>query len=143
MLKYFNKEMINAQLIPGVAGQYVNGEWEPEFGPVTDIRIIAPQPISANDTVNLPDGEHVRDYVKTYTKQKVYPREEEEENADVLFARGKFYKAYQVDDRAVLGKFYRIIMRKQEFEIWDGSVIDSETGFLVIDSETGEIVTDG
>ena len=142
MLKYFNKEMINAQLIPGAVGQYVNGEWESEFGPVTDIRIIAPQPISANDTVNLPDGEHVRDYVKTYTKQKVYPREFGE-NADVLFARGKFYKTYQVDDRAVLGKFYKIIMRKQEFEVWDGSVIDSETGFLVIDSETGEIVTNG
>jgi hypothetical protein len=141
MLKHFNKEMINAQLIPGAEGQYVNGEWVPEFGAVPDIRIIAPQPISANDTVNLPDGEHVRDYVKTYTKQKVYPREEEE-NADVLFARGKFYKAYQVDDRAVLGKFYKIIMRKQETEIWDNAVIDSETGLLVTDSETGELVID-
>lgn len=141
MLKYFNNEKIKAQLIPGIAGQYVDGEWVPEFGPVLDTRIIAPQPITANDTVNLPDGEHVRDYVKTYTKQKVYPREDEE-NADVIFARGKFYKTYQVDDRAVLGKFYRIIMREQESETWDNVVIDSETGFLVTDSETGELVID-
>jgi hypothetical protein len=141
MLKYFNNEKITAQLIPGIDGQYVDGEWVPVFGPVVDIRIIAPQPITANDLVTLPDGEHVRDFVKTYTKEKVYPREDNED-ADILFARGKFYKAYQVDDRAVLGKFYRIIMRKQEVEIWDNVVIDSETGFLVVDSETGELVTD-
>ncbi len=141
MLKYFNKEKIKAQLIPGDPGQYVDGEWTPEFGPVSYIRIIAPQPITANDTVTLDDGEHVRDFVKTYTKEKVYPRESEE-NADVIFARGKFYKVYQVDDRAVLGKFYKIIMRKQESEVWDNVVIDSETGFLVTDSETGELVID-
>ena len=142
MLRYFKKQKITAQIIKGTIGQYVDGEWIPQFANPEDIKIIAPQPITANDTINLPDGEHVRDYVKTYTTEKVYPRENEE-NADVIFTKGEFYKVYQVDDRRILGNYFKIIMRKEDPEVWDHYVIDPDTLRIVIDSETGEAVTNG
>ena len=142
MLRYFKKQKIKAQVIRGQDGEYVEGIWVPEHAIPVDIKIIAPQPIAANDTINLEDGEYVRDYLKTYTTEKVMTREESE-NADVIVTSDKFYKAYQVDNRKTLGNFYKTIMRKEDPEVWDNVVIDSETGFLVIDSETGEMVTHG
>lgn len=142
MLRYFKKQKIEAQLIAGQDGQYVDGIWIPEHAIPVDIKIIAPQPIAANDTINLDDGEHVRDFLKTYTTKKVMTREESE-NADIIFTGGKFYKAYQVDNRRTLGNFYKTIMRKEDPDVWINTVIDSETGALVVDSETGEMVTDG
>lgn len=141
MLRYFKKQKVKAQLIRSLPGEYVDGEWVPDHGITSDIKIIAPQPIAANDTVNLPDGEHVRDYLKTYTTQKVMSREDSED-ADTIFWKGNFYKAYQVDDRVPLGNYHKIIMRRQEPEVWDNAVIDSETGKLVVDSKTGELVID-
>lgn len=142
MLRFFKKQKRLAQIIRGLDGQYVDGEWISQYSNPSDIKIIAPQPITANDTVNLEDGEHVRDYLKTYTTEKVMVREKEE-NADVIFWQGKAYKVYQVDNRAPLGNYYKIIMRKEDPEVWGHYVIDPDTLRIVIDSDTGEAVTNG
>lgn len=139
MLRYFKKQMIKAQLISGQAGEYVDGNWAPEHATPVDIKIIAPQPIAANDTVNLEDGEHVRDFLKTYTTKKVMTREDSE-NADVIVTGGKFYKAYQVDNRKHLGNFYKIIMRKEDPGIWiNGTFADAAERIAAADLEVADI----
>jgi hypothetical protein len=140
MLRFFKKQKRIAQIVRGLEGEYVDGEWVSDFANPADIKIIAPQPINANDTINLEDGEHVRDYLKTYTTEKVMTREESE-NADVIFWKGKAYKAYQVDNRNPLGNYYKIIMRREDPEVWDHYVIDPDTLKIVIDDDTGEAVT--
>lgn len=140
MLKFFKKQKKTAQIVRGLSGSYVDGNWVGVHENPVDIKIIVPQPISANDTVNFEDGEHVRDFLKTYTTEKVMTREESE-NADVIFWQGNAYKAYQVDNRNPLGNYYKIIMRKEDAEVWDNYVIDPDTLKIVIDPDTGEAVT--
>ncbi len=140
MLRFFKKQKRTAQIVRGLEGVYVDGEWIPSFANPVDIKIIAPQPITANDTVNLEDGEHVRDYLKTYTTEKVMVREESR-NSDVIFWQGKAYKAYQTDNRNPLGNFYKTIIRREDIEVFDNYVIDPDTLKIVIDPDTGEAVT--
>jgi hypothetical protein len=113
MLKYFKRETITAQLISGADGAYVDGEWVITLLPQVPIRIIAPQPVTANDTQFLEDGEHVRDYLVSWSKTRVYPREGGED-ADRIVFDGDTYKVVQTDNRSVLGKFYRFMMRRLE-----------------------------
>jgi hypothetical protein len=113
MLKYFKRETITAQLISGAEGTYIDGEWNAVLVPPVPIRIIAPQPVTANDTQFLEDGEHVRDYLVSWSKTKVYPREGGEDADRILF-NSDTYKVVQADNRSVLGKFYRFVMRRLE-----------------------------
>lgn len=113
MLKYFKREMITAQVVPGAVGVYVDGVWVSTFGAPADTRIIVPQPLTANDTQFLEDGEHVRDYLKSWSKTKVYPREGGEDADRVLFD-GDRYKVVQADNRSALGRFYAFVMRRLE-----------------------------
>ena len=110
MLQYFTSEMTTATLVSGASGSYVGGEWVPAAGASSTIEIIVPQPVAANDLVMLEDGEHLRDYLKTYSETRVFPREENRD-ADVIQYGGRNYKVMQTDDRATLGNFYRFIMR--------------------------------
>lgn len=142
MLRYFEKEKITVFLIRGGSGAYVNGEWTPTFDVPVPIRIIAPQPLTANDAQLLPDGEHVRDYLRSWSSVKVYPRERDED-ADRIAWRGNIYKVMQCDDRRILGKFYAFEMRKATPGSELDYVFDSDTAQLVIDSDTGEAVVNG
>lgn len=111
MLEYFEPEMIDATLINGQVGTYVNGEWVKSFAASVPIRIIAPQPITSNELQMLPDGEYGRDYLKTYSETKIFIREGGEDSDKIVF-NGFEYKIVQTDDRTILGDFYRSIMRK-------------------------------
>lgn len=113
MLKYFKKEMITAQLLQGDVGSYVGGDWVPDFAASQDIKIIVPQPATANDLQQLEDGEHVRDFVRTWSKTRVFTREDDRE-ADRIVTDGDTYKVMQVNDRKELGKFYRVVMHRLE-----------------------------
>ena len=113
MLRYFNQEKTTAQLIRGGVGSRVDGEWVPVFDAPVPIRIITPQPLSANDTQMLPDGEHVRDFLKAWHEEKVFPREGTKD-ADRLEYDGDRYQVFQADDRSTLGRFYAFVMRRLE-----------------------------
>jgi hypothetical protein len=113
MLEHFASEMTTATLIPGAAGNYVNGEWTPATDAGVTIKIIIPQPVSANDLNMLEDGEHLRDYKRTYSETQVSPRIGKVES-DTIQVDGRDYKVVQVDDRDPRDNFYRIIMRYKD-----------------------------
>jgi hypothetical protein len=113
VLQYFQPETITAQLQRGQAGAYVDGRWVLSLAAAEDIRIIAPQPLVSNDLQMLQDGEHIRDYLTTWTKTRVMTREGGEDADRILFD-GDTYKVMQVDDRSLLGRFYRVVMRRVE-----------------------------
>lgn len=111
MMSYFGAEKREAQLAKGDSGSYVNGEWIPDFEATTDIIIIVPQPIKANELSMLPDGEKLSDYLKTYTEVKVMPRLGNVDSDKIIYD-SRNYKVVQVDNRSELGNFYKVIMRK-------------------------------
>lgn len=111
LLSYFGDEMTTVQLISGEAGAYVDGVWASDFADPAPISIINPQPLTANDMQLLPDGEHVRDYLKSWSETRVFTREGNED-ADRIEFDGDTYKVMQNDDRSLDGVFYGFVMRR-------------------------------
>jgi hypothetical protein len=111
MLSFFGAETTDATLTPGDVGTYTTGDWVPASGASIPIRIIVPQPVTENDLQMLQDGEHVRDYRVTWSETRAFVREGNEDS-DTITYDGKNYKVVQVNDRNVLGGFYRIVMRE-------------------------------
>lgn len=112
MLGYFGAEMVTAVWYDGTAGTNVKGVWTPGTSAGQTIRIIAPQPVKANELENLPDGEHVADYVRTWTEKLAVSTRGGLSDSDLIAWDGKTYKVAQVDDREVLGGFVRVLMKK-------------------------------
>jgi hypothetical protein len=113
LLSYFSDEMTTAQLISGEASAYVGGVWVSSFAAATPISIIRPQPLIANDMQLLPDGEHVRDYLKSWSETRVFTREGDRD-ADRIEFDGDTYKVMQNDDRSLDGVFYGFVMRRTD-----------------------------
>lgn len=111
MLRFFNNEMVDVTLIPGSFGTYVDGKWVPSFDAGTPIKIIAPQPVTAENLQMTDAGEHVRDYLVSWSKTKVSTRDGGV-NSDRITFGGDNYKVVQVDNRSILGRFYRFVMRR-------------------------------
>jgi hypothetical protein len=112
MLQYFASETVDATATLGDAGSYdANGKWVPVAGSTIDIKIIVPQPVAENELQMIEDGEHVRDYRVTWTESRIFVREGNTDS-DAINYDGKSYKVMQVDDRNVLGNYYRIVMRE-------------------------------
>lgn len=112
MLQYFGAETITATWTTGNVGSYVDGEWVPDRGTESTINIIAPQPIDSNSMTMLEDGEHVKDYLVTWSQTAVSPRQGDQEG-DLIEFKGRSYEVMQVDDRSILSPHYRIVMRWQ------------------------------
>jgi hypothetical protein len=113
LLQYFPHEKVTVQLVPGDSGSYVDGEWVLVLSASTPIKIITPQPLTAKEAQLLPDGEHVRDYLKSWSEVKVNPRDGDTD-ADRIEWDGDTYKVMQADNRATLGGFYAFEMRRLE-----------------------------
>jgi hypothetical protein len=118
MLRRFNSEKIDATLRRAAGGTYVKGEWTPPTPTNTAVRIITPQPATADDLQMLPEGELVRNYVVTWITSEVHLWSDTYsptiENPDLLIVNGRTYKIVQVNDRSNLGNFYRAVMREQQ-----------------------------
>ena len=112
MLSFFLSEMRDAQLLQGSAGSNVKGKWVNGATTPIDIRIIAPQPVKASDLVKLEDGEHLRDFVKTWTKRTDIFTREGNIDPDIIVWKTKSYRVSQVDDREELGAYIKIIMKR-------------------------------
>jgi hypothetical protein len=113
ILQFFGNEIVDASLIAGLDGSYVDGDWQYVYDVPADVRIIAPQPLTSNDLQLVEDGEHVRDYLVSWSETKVFTREGNR-NADLVVWDGSIYKVMQTDDRTELGPYYRFVMHKQD-----------------------------
>jgi hypothetical protein len=111
LLRSFPK--ITVSLVQGDTGTYVNGEWVLAPDAAVPLRVIAPQPLTANQAQLIPDGEHIRDYVRSWSESKVFPREGSRD-ADRIIWKGDTYKVMQADDRETVGGFYAFEMRRLE-----------------------------
>lgn len=113
LLKYFKKEMRPAKWFHYADGAYSGPDWVSGAETEVDIKIIVPQPVKENELDPLPEGEGVSDFRKTWTKTHIQTRRDAKD-ADVIEypVGGRQYKVFQVDDRDVLGGYYRVIMRE-------------------------------
>lgn len=112
MLGYFGTETVTATLHNGAAGTNVKGVWTPGLDAGVTIRMIAPQPVKADELTNLPDGEHVSDYLVTWAETSTLGTREGLKDADRIDWDGDTYKVVQADNRQVLGGFMRVVMRR-------------------------------
>lgn len=111
LLQFFKNETTDATLYRKAAGTYVEGDWSPGAETSSPIRIIVPQPVQENDLLPLPEGEKVSDFRKTWS-ETLFRTREGDQDADEIEYLGKRYKVFQVDNRDVLGGFYRAIIRE-------------------------------
>lgn len=111
MLEYFD-EFVSADLLRYADGSYADGIWTPGIlaDPVS-INIIVPQPITSNELQMLTDGEHVKNFRKTYCTDLLRTRNGDQDPDRIIYA-GETYEVHQVDERNVLGNYYKVIMRK-------------------------------
>jgi hypothetical protein len=113
MLEHFSEEFVPAQVIrKSGPGSFIKGIWVPDSDAVPEsIRVIAPQPVNARELQMLPDGEHVRNYLKTWTEADVETREGELDS-DKLDIFGTVYKVVQVENREPLGQYRKVFIRE-------------------------------
>ena len=119
MLRYFNAEKIDATLSRKDGGSYVNGIWSPAATADTSVRLIAPQPIRSEDKEMLPDGEFAKNYRVTWIENALQmwggdPTDSGNPNPDILTILGREYHVWQIDERNVLGNYYRAIIRERK-----------------------------
>ena len=112
MLGYFGAEMVDAVWRDGTAGSNVDGVWVPGSTTPVNIRIVAPQPMKADEMAKLPAGEHVSDYVVTWAETLALGTRDGLKDADTIEWDGKTYEVTQDSDRKVLGGFIRVVMKK-------------------------------
>ena len=111
MLEYFD-EFVSAKLLRFPDGEYADGIWvSGDVGDPIDIFIIAPQPITEQELQMLTDGEHIKDFRKTYCVDLLRVRKGDKD-ADRIEYNNVNYEIHNVSDRNVLGDYYKVIMRK-------------------------------
>lgn len=113
MLASFADQMISVSIIrAGDAGAYdAAGLWVPESAEPDTILILEPQPLTGRDLQNLADGEHVRDYRVTWSATVLNPRVGTRDSDRIVY-QGSEYKVISVNNRDVLGGFYKAIIRR-------------------------------
>lgn len=109
MLEYFDK--IDAQIKTANDGTRVKGKWQNDYNGPVNIKIIAPQPLKANELEMLPEGERTANWLKTWIAQAVYPRQELKDSSIIVYA-GKQFLVYQTNDWFTDGSYYRVVMRE-------------------------------
>lgn len=111
MMPYFGFAMITATHFLGSDGAYVDGVWVPGANASTPIQIITPQPVKANELNMLDDGEHVSDYLKSWTADERILTRDRNRDADMIGYDSEVYKVTQVSKRP-LGAFRKFIMKR-------------------------------
>lgn len=111
MLEYFGGEFVDATLYRRAAGSYSSGQWTPGAATSSAIQVIALQPVTARELQMLPDGEHVRNYQKTWSTA-AFDTRQGGIDSDRLVVAGKTYEIVQVEDRTVLGAYRKAYLRE-------------------------------
>jgi len=111
MMPFFGSEMISATHTTRAADTYnAAGEVVPGAITAATVKIIAPQPVKADELEMLEGGERVSDYLKSYTHSTVQTRRGSIP-ADTITVYGEMYKVVQVENRPI-GEFRKFIMRR-------------------------------
>lgn len=114
LLAFFPDEMVSVVLTSFSDGVYdADGKWQPGTPTTRSIRIIDPQPATADQLALMPEGEEVTDSLTTYTKEVIKTRATGQD-ADEITWRGVQYKVMQVNDRVYAGGFYRLLINKKD-----------------------------
>ena len=113
MMPFFGSEMVAATHTTHTADTY-DAAGKLVRGTATDtaIRIIAPQPVKADELQMPEDGERISDYVKSYTSANVQGRKGSVP-ADTITVYGEVYKVVQVENRPI-GEFRKFFMRRTD-----------------------------
>jgi len=111
LLSVFFDDIILVNLIAGSAGSNVNGVWVDGVKTTMPIKIVSPQPASSNDMKLLPDGQHVSNFVKTWTEYMDINPRDEDIDPDTIEWDGQRFEVFQTDKR-YKGQFYRLILRR-------------------------------
>ena len=114
MLSYFTAQMVDATLYKYSAGSYdVDGVWVPGVESNSDIRVIAPQPLKADERVPVAEGESISDFVRIWvsTSLSVTTRRESEDPDQLLIGTNR-YLAHQLDHWDEQGGFRSVVLRR-------------------------------
>lgn len=128
MLEYFGTELRLADLFASPTGSYVNGEATLASNtPNTpsQITIVKPHPITGKELQAMPDGGHVRDYVKSWTQDTVVGQEGPT-NPDVIQVDDEFFRVRVIYDRRPEGGALKFFMRRLSKD--EPSPLDIYTG---------------
>ena len=112
ILQFFAGEMVQASLTTHMNGSYVGGEWTPVDVEPIPIIIVEPQPVTAKELVQLADGEHIKNYRKTWTTNTLVDTRDAGVDADIITYKGVQFKVVEVEDRIFQGSFVRLVMRR-------------------------------
>jgi hypothetical protein len=113
VLSYFESEKIDATLRVYAAGSRTKGQWTEGLPADTPVRIIAPQPVNANELQQLPSGDYVRNWVKTWLPNSVDPGTLTASSNRILIGSVS-YRVYKVENRATLGNYYKAFMAEEK-----------------------------
>jgi len=102
MLQHFEKVLVD--LTPSNDGVYSNGVWIADEDDPSEIEVVIPQPVTMQEIVILPEGQHIKNFVKTWTESELKVN-------DKITYNEKEFLVYQVDTRFE-GNFYRVILRE-------------------------------
>jgi hypothetical protein len=112
MLSFFWSELIDASIVTVAAGTYTKGVYSPGAETVSATKLIAPQPVTANEKQMLPSGELERNYLKTWISVELTGWNTPD--PDKLIISGKTYKIMSIDNRSTLGGYYKAIIYEEK-----------------------------
>jgi len=114
MLDYFAGEFVSATVYHYAGGtRDSEGRWTPGSESSASISVIAPQPVSADERIQIDDGTHIRDYVKTWVDDSIaFKTTEDGEDADQIVVSSQRYLVHQVDHWEPQGGFRAAYLRR-------------------------------
>lgn len=128
MLQFFGTELRIADRFVNPQGSYVNGEYvliSSTPNTPTQITIVKPHPITGKELEAMPDGGHVRDYVKSWTLSTV-SNQEGGVGPDVIGVDNEFFRVRVIYDRRPEGGALKFFMRRLSQD--EQSKLDIYTG---------------
>jgi len=111
LILLFPELLVSATLARFAGGQYAGGEWVPGAASTSVIQIIKPQPVASDELDPLPQGERVKDFLKTWSVTELQTRDGGEDS-DRLTLGGKVYKVVSVEDRDLEGGYHKVIIKR-------------------------------
>lgn len=103
MLEAFDFALVNASILRGKDGHYLDGVWKQSFDNAVIIQIINPLPLRSNELQMLPEGERALNYVKTFVETDISVREDLKDS-DLIVCAGKTYKVMQLSPYTLEGE---------------------------------------
>lgn len=112
LIQFFGEHVIVGTLHRRAAGSIDSeGDWTQGAETTSDINVVIPQPVTADEIELENDGESIRDYKQTWTETEVRTRTDTVD-ADHITAEGIEYKVHQCNDWRTEGGFINVVLRR-------------------------------